>query len=262
MIQIPTRVRAAVDRGSVLSINGCKAKGPVNRQTIGRQPERANVSSGPAQWTGSAEGASAHLPNGGGQQERKIMAGAIPALKRTVRKGQKFPLQLNGSAAVQACFGWHVSDARCDVDVSAFLLGEDGRVLGDDWFVFYGQPASPDRSVRWRLSDGQDREIIEIDLDKIDAGVARVVFVLTINEALTQKLNFGMLRDTYVRILQRYDGAELVSFQMEEYYDNVISMMIGELYRHQGAWKFYAVGNGMARDLAGICQFYGVEVSG
>lgn len=251
-----------MDRSSILSINGGMVQGPANRQSIGLRPERAENLVVSGQTTRGAEAASSHLPNYNGQEQSKISAKAIPALKQTVQKGQKFPLQLNGSSVVQACFGWSTLNDLCDVDVSAFLLGKDGKVLGDDWFVFYGQPTSPDYSVQWRLSDGQDREVIRLDLDKINGQVERIVFVLTINEALTRQLNFGMLQDAYVRILQDTNCAELVSFQMEDYYDNVISMMIGELYRYHGVWKFYAVGNGMARDLAGICQFYGVEVSG
>ena len=69
-----------------------------------------------------------------------------------------------------------------------------------------------------------------------------------------------MLKDAYIRILQEDNQTELVSFKMTEYYTNVISMMIGEVYRHNGEWKFYAVGNGVARDLAGLCGLYGVQV--
>ena len=68
-----------------------------------------------------------------------------------------------------------------------------------------------------------------------------------------------MLKDAYVRIMDR-SGNELVSFMMTEYYNNVISMMIGELYQHNGTWKFNAIGNGVARDLAGLCELYGVQV--
>ena len=53
---------------------------------------------------------------------------------------------------------------------------------------------------------------------------------------------------------------ELVSFKMDEYYSNVTSMMIGEVYRHNGIWKFNAIGNGVTRDLAGLCELYGVQV--
>ena len=161
--------------------------------------------------------------------------------------------------AVDACFGWNVKDTRCDVDVSAFLLGPDGKVIGDSWFVFYGQTLSPDQSTKFVDSGSVDREMIQIDLKRLNPQVKKIVFVLTINDALTDKLHFGMLKDAYVRILDK-SGKELVSFMMTEYYDNVISMMIGEIYQHNGAWKFNAIGNGVAKDLAGLCELYGVQV--
>ena len=70
-----------------------------------------------------------------------------------------------------------------------------------------------------------------------------------------------MVKDAYVRILDAADNTELVSFQMAEYYSNVISMMIGEVYIHNGLWKFNAVGNGVSKDLEGLCGLYGVQVS-
>ena len=69
-----------------------------------------------------------------------------------------------------------------------------------------------------------------------------------------------MMQDAYIRIFNDRN-AECVSFQMREYYSNVISMMIGEIYQYNGSWKFHAVGNGVAKDLAGLCALYGVEVS-
>ena len=72
----------------------------------------------------------------------------MPALINQTRKGQK---TLLGDAIslgkIKACLGWNVKNPACDVDVSAFLLGRDGKVSGDDWFVFYGQKESPDCSV-------------------------------------------------------------------------------------------------------------------
>ena len=56
------------------------------------------------------------------------------------------------------------------------------------------------------------------------------------------------------------NNSELVSFKMDEYYENVTSMMIGEVYLHNGNWKFNAVGNGVSKDLAGLCRLYGVQI--
>lgn len=183
----------------------------------------------------------------------------VPSLVNKVQKGQKTRLSTDALTAVEARFGWNVTDARCDVDVSAFLLGADGKVIGDSWFVFYGQTVSPDQSTRFVEGGSLDRETIQIDLTRLNPQVKKIVFVLTINDALEKRLHFGMLKDAYVRIMDP-SGKELVSFLMTEYYSNVISMMIGELYLHNGIWKFSAVGNGVARDLAGLCELYGVQV--
>lgn len=184
----------------------------------------------------------------------------IPALQNKVQKGQKTLLSTAPLTAVDACFGWNVTDARCDVDVSAFLLGADGRVIGDSWFVFYGQTLSPDKSTRFVEGGSADREMIQIDFTRLDPQVRKIVFVLTINDALADRLHFGMLKDAYVRVMDHASGRELVSFLMTEYYSNIISMMTGELYLHNGVWKFNAVGNGVAKDLEGLCALYGVQV--
>ena len=138
------------------------------------------------------------------------------------------------------------------------MLGKDGKVLGDEWFVFYGQPKSPDGSIFFFDTCPNDREYYTIDFKRLNPAVERIVFVLTINDALEHRLNFSMLQDAYIRIL--HHGNELVSFKMTEYYSNIISMMIGELYFYKGNWKFNAIGNGIARDLAGLCAYYGVQV--
>ena len=252
MIQVPIKTKKAVDCSTLLTINSGKVQAAKNRQTI----DSLNISeNAPVDIERTTIGHTTAVA-----MPRQMQ---IPDLRQTVQKGQKISLQLdNGRSMVRAWFGWNTSNALCDVDVSAFLLDKNKRILGDDWFVFYGQPVSPDKSAVWQSVNNVDREIIDLNLEKINSNVERIDFVLTINEAFAKNLHFGMLQDAYVRILQAKDNTELVSFKMEDYYDNVISMMIGELYRYQGAWKFYAVGNGMAKDLAGICQLYGVEVSG
>lgn len=139
------------------------------------------------------------------------------------------------------------------MDVSAFLLNNTGKVIGDSWFVFYGQETSPDGSTAFGAGQEENHEIISVDFNRLNPAVSRIVFVLTINEALEKHLNFSMLRDAYIKITDTSD-TELVSFKMDEYYSNVTSMMIGEVYRHNGIWKFNAIGNGVTRDLAGLCR--------
>ena len=184
-----------------------------------------------------------------------------PELLRPALKGQKVALGIaQGQAArLRVAFGWNVKDARCDVDASAFLLNGAGRVPADEWFVFYGQPDSPDRAVGLRDGSGADRQAIDVDLGRLDPEIQRLVFVLTINEALERQLDFGMIADAWLRVLDD-TGRELVSYRPTELYDGVTSMTLGELYLRKGEWRFNPVGNGVHTDLAGQCAVYGVNI--
>lgn len=187
----------------------------------------------------------------------------VPALRNALRKGQKTALSLQGQSIskIKACFGWNILDSRCDMDASAFLVTDNGKVPGDDWFVFYGQTSSPDGSIRFfNDSTLQDREVINVDFGRLNTEIKKVVFVLTINEAFENNLNFSMIKDAYVRLIDVANNREIVSYKLEEYYSNVTSMTIGELYLHNGQWKFNPVGNGVQQDLAGQCAIYGVQI--
>ena len=184
-----------------------------------------------------------------------------------LKKGQKISLsQMNPQLAqIQVCLGWDILNQACDLDASAFMLGADNKVVGDDWFVFYGQPTSPDGSVSHSGdSDGSgvgDDEIITIDLKRISPNVQKVVFIVTINEALEKRLNFSMVQNAYVRVVDKSTNKELVKFMLTDYFATVTSMVVGELYNKGGQWRFNPVGNGYAEDLAGLCGVYGVNVA-
>ena len=186
-----------------------------------------------------------------------------PNLLSPAQRGQKVILGIAAGSRTQlrAAFGWNVRDARCDIDVSAFLLSGDRRVPSDEWFVFYGQPTSPDGAVRFFEDGREDREIISLDLSRLSADIQRIVFVMTINEAFERRQNFGMIQEAWMRILDS-TGREIVSFCPSEMYENVTSMTLGELYIRNGEWRFNPVGNGVNTDLAGQCAVYGVNISG
>ena len=186
-------------------------------------------------------------------------------------KGQKVSLTKDSPEInrLVVCMGWDVNayDTReiFDLDASAFMLGADNKVVGDDWFVFYGQPTSPDGSITHSGdSDGSgvgDDEVITIDLKKISPNVQKIAFVVTINEALEKHLNFSMVQNAYVRVVDKSDNKELVKFMLTDYFATVTSMVVGELYNKGGQWRFNPVGNGFAEDLAGLCGVYGVNVA-
>lgn len=208
------------------------------------------------------------------QQPQQFMLQSQQAVQQPVstgvilKKGQKQNLATAGQVltSVKVGLGWDITNRACDLDASAFMLGADGRVVGDDWFVFYGQSESPDGSViHSGDSNGEgmgDDETITINLAAINPAVTKIVFVVTINEALEKGLNFSMVANAYVRVMDAFTGNELVRFNLSDYYANVTSMVVGEIYRHNRLWKFNAVGDGVARDLAGLCVLYGVNVAG
>ena len=185
-----------------------------------------------------------------------------------LKKGQKMSLsQMNPNLSeIQVCLGWDLSNQACDLDASAFMLGDDNKVVGDDWFVFYGQPTSPDGSITHYgdSSDGAaagDDEVIDIKLNQINPSVKKIAFVITINEARENNLNFSMVSNAYVRVVDKSTGKELVKFLLTDYFANVTSMVVGEVYNKGGQWRFNPVGNGFAEDLAGLCAVYGVNVA-
>lgn len=198
------------------------------------------------------------------QQVKQRPAGTGVRLK----KGQKFGLAgANGQALsnIKVALGWDITNQQCDLDSSAFMLGANGTVLGDDWFVFYGSTTSPDGSVRHSgdscgAGDGDD-EVINVNLQRVNPQVEKIVFVVTINEALELGLNFSMVANAYIRIVNADNNQELARFDLTNYYSNVTSMMVGELYRRNGEWKFNPIGDGISADLMGLCERYGVNVA-
>lgn len=271
MIQLATKSHGAYDAGTIGSINAVVRKEPVSNATIQsinrrsadrqtahqQQPIRQQAASTPQQQAASTPQRQAAPQAASAPQPTPL---ALPPLRHKVQKGQKVNLfSAAPSPFLDIYFGWNVKNPKCDVDVSAFLLGADGKVLGESWFVFYGQPKSPEGSVTFSNCSHTDRQRMHIDLSRLDNSVKKIVFVLTINDALENRLHFEMIADAYIRIID-HAGQELHSFLMTEYYSNVISMMIGEIYIHNENWKLNAVGNGVAKDLAGLCELYGVQV--
>ena len=279
MISIPTKITPPLSRQTLAQLNA-KVTQPLCRENINdlnktKEQAAANTALKPenqinnlaenfAQRAEQADGgqaSAAFAQNFAACQNNACNDMVIPPLHKPLQKGQKVHLdpQNNGLRQLKIGFGWNLKDERCDIDAEAFLLAANGKVPGDDWFVFYGQDTSPDGSVVFNADGGQDREYISVDLAKINPSIQKIVFVLTINEALANKLNFSMVKDAYVRILDE-KSEEILSFKLDQYYENVISMTIGELYLHNGKWKFNPVGNGVWQDLAGQCAIYGVEV--
>ncbi|GHU50443.1 tellurium resistance protein TerD [Clostridia bacterium] len=188
----------------------------------------------------------------------------------SLRKGEKISISKPNAPleSILVGLGWDASAQSAvpyDLDAEVFMLGDNGKVAGDAWFVFYGQPASPDGAVTHQgdSRDGAgagDDETIRIKLPQISPQVTKLVFVVTINEARTRGHNFGAVKNAYIRIVNSAANAEIARFNLTDYYANVYSMVVGELYLRNGEWKFNPVGDGTADDLAELCARYGVNI--
>ena len=185
-------------------------------------------------------------------------------------KGQKVSLSKMNSALdwIEVGLGWDVATNTAipyDLDAEAFMLGADGKVLSDDWFIFYNQPMSPDGSCK-HMGDNKDGsgvgddEVIQLQLSRVNPQVAKIAFVVSINEALQRGHNFGGVQNAYVRVVDKSTNKELIKFNLTDFFADVTSMTVGELYLKNGEWRFNAVGQGLKTDLAGLCNFYGVNI--
>ena len=165
--------------------------------------------------------------------------------------------------------GWNprATDGKAfDLDAVAFLTGEDGKVRLDGEFIFFNQKTSPCGSVNHkgdnRTGDGEgDDETISVDLSKVPQEVAKIVFAVTIHEGQQNGQNFGMLDKAYIRVInQDANAEELARFDLSEDGSTEVAMIFGELYRHNGEWKFKAVGQGFNGGLGVLAASYGVAV--
>ncbi|MEU3710436.1 TerD family protein [Streptomyces catenulae] len=173
-----------------------------------------------------------------------------------------------GLSAVTVGLGWDVrttTGADYDLDASALLCTEAGKVVSDRHFVFYNNLTSPDGSVQHTgdnlTGEGEgDDESININLTDVPGEVAKIVFPVSIHEAESRGQSFGQVRNAFIRVINRLDGAELARYDLSEDASTETAMVFGELYRHGGEWKFRAVGQGYASGLAGIAADFGVNV--
>ena len=168
-----------------------------------------------------------------------------------------------GLTAVLVGLGWDVrttTGTDHDLDASALLLDDTGKVASDRHFVFYNNLTSPDGSVEHT----GDNLTGEVDLDglvvAVPAGITRIAFPVSIHDADNRGQSFGQVRNAFIRVVNQADGVELARYDLSEDAATETAMVFGELYRNGAEWKFRAVGQGYASGLAGIAADFGVNV--
>ena len=82
---------------------------------------------------------------------------------------------------------------------------------------------------------------------------------MTIYEAETRRQNFGQVANAYIRIVDSDTHQELIRYDLGEDFSIETAIVVGEIYRHNGEWKFNAIGSGFQGGLAALCANYGIE---
>lgn len=193
----------------------------------------------------------------------------------SLQKGQKISLAKvaadagiqGGLSKVMVGLGWspckYDGGAQFDLDASVFMCDGNGKVSKDSNFIFYNNKIAPGvehmGDNRTGAGDGDD-EVIKIDLNAIESDVQKIAFTVTIDQADARRQNFGMVEDSYIRIVDESTGTELVRYDLGEDYSIETAIVVAELYRNGAEWKFNAIGSGFQGGLAALCNNYGLAV--
>ena len=173
-----------------------------------------------------------------------------------------------GMTKILIGLGWDertTDGVEFDLDASVFLLKTDGKVRADSDFIFYNNLTSSDGSVVHqgdnRTGDGDgDDEAVEIDLSLVPADVDKISVTVTIHDAVARNQNFGQVSNAFMRVVNNESNEEIARYDLTEDYSIETAMIFGEIYRHSGAWKFKAVGQGYEGGLKALAVGYGIHI--
>lgn len=185
-------------------------------------------------------------------------------------KGQKVDLTKNtpNLHTVLVGLGWDVNQSggpSYDLDASAFLLDETGKVRSDQDFIFYNNPVGGGQSVFYSGDNktgagNADDEQLRIVLASVPPHIQKIAFSITIHDAQSKRQNFSQISNAYVRVLNEQNQEELLRFNLQQFSVET-AIVVAELYRHQNEWKFNAIGSGFQGGLAALCRNFGLEVA-
>ncbi|WP_455542820.1 TerD family protein [Intestinibacter sp.] len=189
----------------------------------------------------------------------------------TLSKGQKVSLTKGnpGLKNIVVGLGWDTNKYDggfdFDLDSAAFLLGESGKVNSDTDFIFYNNLKHSSGAVE-HLGDNLtgegdgDDEQVKVDLSLVPQNINKIAFTVTIHEALERRQNFGQVSNSYVRVFNADTNEELLKYELGEDFSIETAIVVCEIYRHNGEWKFNALGSGFEGGLEALCKNFGVNI--
>ncbi|MCR4644461.1 MAG: TerD family protein [Oscillospiraceae bacterium] len=180
----------------------------------------------------------------------------------SLQKGQKVELKKETGGAlsnVMVGLGWDEAtpekggffksmfSATDDIDCDASaILCKNGKFVSSTDLVYFGNLRHRSGAVQHMgdnltgAGEGDDEQIM-VNLQQLPAEYDKIIFVVNIFEAQSRHQHFGMISNCFIRICDD-NGKEMCRYDLSEHYDNMTAMIFGELYRHNGAWKFNAIG--------------------
>lgn len=180
-------------------------------------------------------------------------------------KGQKLDLTKTNPKLknIIVGLGWQV-DSEIDLDTSAFLLNADNKVESAADFIFYNNLKHTSGAVEHLGdniigSDNGDAEQIKINLAKIPVNINKISFAVTVYESEERKQNFRKVKNAYIRIIDTSNNKELLRYNLNEEFSIETAVIIGELYRNNGEWKFNAIGAGFSGGLAALGRNFALK---
>lgn len=184
-----------------------------------------------------------------------------------LKKGEGINLtkQAPGLKKAAVGLGWDVNSTdtgdQYDLDVSVFMLGANGKIPSQKYFVFYNNLESADGAV---MSSGDSRtgkgtgddETIRIDLEKVESSVQEIVFIVTIFQAEARRQNFGQVRNSFIRVYDEETQTEITRYDLDEDFSRETALEMGRLSKSGNEWQFLAVGQGYNSDLESFVAQY------
>lgn len=179
-----------------------------------------------------------------------------------LQKGQKIDLTKGGGGLRQVMvgLGWDEAQQRggffapkpqpIDCDASAILCGANGKLISnntDESVVYFGNLRHYSGAVVHQgdnltgEGDGDDEQIM-VNISLIPPQVEKVVFVVNIYDARTRKQHFGLIRNAFIRLVNMDNHTEICRYNLSENYNNMTGLVVGEIYKKNGEWKFNAIG--------------------
>jgi tellurium resistance protein TerD len=189
----------------------------------------------------------------------------------SLAKGQKVDLTKTnpGLTRVVVGLGWDTNKydggADFDLDASVFLIDSTGKCTSEKDFIFYNQLEGGNGSVLHtgdnRTGEGEgDDEQVKVNLVNVPANIEKITFVITIHDAEARSQNFGQVSNAFCRIVNEDNNQEIIRYDLGEDFSVETAIIVGEIYRHNGEWKFSAIGSGYQGGLARIASDFGLSV--